>query len=47
MAGGQATIQSITRDGKPIERSHCGTEVTVTFEGDAKLPDLAILRRRR
>ncbi len=47
MAGGDVIVQSIARDGKPIERSHCGTEVTVAFEGDTELADLAILRRRR
>jgi putative protease len=47
MAGGDVTIRSITRDGKPIDRSHCGTEVTVLLEGQPTLPDLAILRRAR
>ncbi|MBL7077167.1 MAG: U32 family peptidase C-terminal domain-containing protein [Kiritimatiellae bacterium] len=47
MTGGEATIASITRDGNPIERSHCGTEVTVAFEGNTHLPALAILRRGR
>ncbi|MDP6630336.1 MAG: peptidase U32 family protein [Kiritimatiellia bacterium] len=45
--GGSVTIASIARDGSPTERSHCGTEVTVAFEGDVQLPDLAVLRRQR
>ncbi len=48
MASGRLRVASITRaDGIPQERSHCGTEVAVAFEGDAQLPDLAILRRPR
>jgi len=47
LTGDTVTIASIARNGAPIERSHCGTEVTVAFEGDPELPDLAILRRSR
>ncbi len=47
LTGGTITLASIARDGHPIERSHCGTEVAVTFADDTPLPDLAILRRRR
>jgi hypothetical protein len=47
LIGGNVTIASIMRNGAPIERSHCGTEVVVTLEGAPELPALAILRRRR
>jgi putative protease len=48
MRGGQLAIASIRKPGgAPIERSHCGTEVRVTLEGDMEIPELAILRRPR
>ncbi|MFC1497188.1 U32 family peptidase [Verrucomicrobiota bacterium] len=47
MIGGKVSVKEIYNDKQQLlERSHCGTEVSVTFKQDITLPDNAILRRR-
>ncbi|NQU41488.1 MAG: U32 family peptidase [Lentisphaerae bacterium] len=48
MRGGRLQIAAITSaNGSALDRSHCGTDVTVAAIGTAPLPALAIVRRLR
>ncbi|MBU0678391.1 MAG: U32 family peptidase [Verrucomicrobia bacterium] len=47
MRGGSVTVAHLVNaKGKPIEKTHCGADAVVEFEGNPHLPEHAILRRR-